>query len=361
LQFAARLYGPVYAAGVSFWFPARSNYWGHNAIIRSEAFMSAAGLPALPGRPPLGGEILSHDFVEAALLQRAGWSVWLLPELGGSYEELPANLRGYVARDRRWCQGNLQHVRLLTAKGLSPVSRLHLGLGAMSYVVSLLWLLLLVLASLEAAWARFWPEAHVPEASLLFQPWPVVDPRQLTGLALVTVAMLLLPKLLPLLLTLCDGAQRRAFGGGWRLLRSTLAEIVFSVLLAPVLMIQHSKAVVDILLGRCVTWNAQQRDGESESWAGVTAVFGGTMVVGLVWAAVAYLIAPDLLLWLSPVLVGLIAVVPLAALSSRSDIGARARRRGWLLTPEEWAPPLQLAALPPSAGLAAPGARLPAT
>ena len=361
LQFAARLYGPVYAAGVSFWFPARSNYWGHNAIIRSEAFMSAAGLPALPGRPPLGGEILSHDFVEAALLQRAGWSVWLLPELGGSYEELPANLRGYVARDRRWCQGNLQHVRLLTAKGLSPVSRLHLGLGAMSYVVSLLWLLLLVLASLEAAWARFWPEAHVPEASLLFQPWPVVDPRQLTGLALVTVALLLLPKLLPLLLTLCDGAQRRAFGGGWRLLRSTLAEIVFSVLLAPVLMIQHSKAVVDILLGRCVTWNAQQRDGESESWAGVTAVFGGTMVVGLVWAAVAYLIAPDLLLWLSPVLVGLIAVVPLAALSSRSDIGARARRRGWLLTPEEWAPPLQLAALPPSAGLAAPGARLPAT
>ena len=129
LQFAARLYGPVYAAGLSYWYPGRSNYWGHNAIIRSEAFMTAAGLPTLSGRPPLGGEILSHDFVEAALLQRAGWSVWLLPELGGSYEELPANLRGYLARDRRWCQGNLQHVRLLTAKGLTAVSRLHLGDG----------------------------------------------------------------------------------------------------------------------------------------------------------------------------------------------------------------------------------------
>ena len=357
LQFAARLYGPIYAAGVSFWFPARSNYWGHNAIIRSEAFMNAAGLPALPGRPPLGGEILSHDFVEAALLQRAGWSVWLLPELGGSYEELPANLRGYVARDRRWCQGNLQHVRLLTAKGLSAVSRLHLGLGAMSYVVSLLWLLLLGLATVEAAWARFWPETQVPAASLPFQPWPVVDPRQLTGLAIVTVAMLLLPKLLPLLLTLCNGAQRRAFGGGWRVLRSTLAEIVFSVLMAPVLMIQHSKAVVDILLGRCVTWNGQQRDGESESWAAVTAVFGGTMLVGLAWAAAAYLIAPDLLLWLSPVLLGLVAVVPLATLSSRSDVGLAARRRGWLLTPEESAPPPPLAALPGAGGLVAPGAR----
>ena len=126
--------------------------------------------------------------------------------------------------------------------------------------------------------------------------------------------------------------------------------------MAPVLMIQHSKAVVDILLGRCVSWNAQQRDGESESWAAVTMVFGGTMLVGLVWAAVAYLVAPDLLLWLSPVLVGLVAVVPLAALSSRVEIGARARRHGWLLTPEECAPPPELAALPAPAGLPARGA-----
>ncbi len=177
LQFAARLYGPVYAAGLTFWYPGRSNYWGHNAIIRREAFMSAAGLPPLPGGPPLGGEIMSHDFVEAALLQRAGWAVWMVPELDGSYEELPANLRGYLARDRRWCQGNLQHVRLLTAKGLTAVSRLHLGLGAMSYVVSLLWLLLLVLTTLEAARAHFWPAARIPAVSLFFQPWPVADRR----------------------------------------------------------------------------------------------------------------------------------------------------------------------------------------
>ena len=113
LQFASSLYGPIYAAGLAYWFPGRGNYWGHNAIIRTQAFMATAGLPTLSGKPPLGGEILSHDFVEAALLQRAGWSVWLAPELGGSYEELPSTLRGYLARDRRWCQGNLQHVRLL--------------------------------------------------------------------------------------------------------------------------------------------------------------------------------------------------------------------------------------------------------
>jgi membrane glycosyltransferase len=359
LQFAARLYGPVYAAGLSYWFPGRSNYWGHNAIIRSEAFMTAAGLPTLSGRPPLGGEILSHDFVEAALLQRAGWSVWLLPELGGSYEELPANLRGYVARDRRWCQGNLQHVRLLTAKGLTAVSRLHLAMGAMSYVVSLLWFLLLALTTIEAARLYLWPHVGMPAASLLFQPWPVADPRQLISLAWITVGMLLLPKLLPLALALASGARRRAFGGGLRLLRGALAEIAFSVLLAPVLMVQHSKAVLGILFGRGVTWTAQQRDGENESWAAVTATFGDITLLGVLWAAAAYLVAPGLLLWLSPVFAGFAAAIPLAALTSRPGLGAAARRRGWFLIPEEHAPPPELAALPATALAADLGGRAP--
>jgi membrane glycosyltransferase len=353
LQFAARLYGPVYAAGLSYWFPGRGNYWGHNAIIRSEAFMTAAGLPTLSGRPPLGGEILSHDFVEAALLQRAGWSVWLVPELGGSYEELPANLRGYLARDRRWCQGNLQHVRLLTAKGLTAVSRLHLAMGAMSYVVSLLWFLLLALTTLEAARLYFWPHVGIPAASLFFQPWPVADPRQLISLAWITVGMLLLPKILPLALALLSGPRRRAFGGALRLLRGALAEAVFAVLLAPVLMVQHSKAVLSILLGRGVTWSAQQRDGESESWGAVAATLGDITLLGLLWAAAAYVVAPDLLLWLSPVFAGFAVAIPLAALSSRPELGAAARRRGWFLTPEECAPPLELAELPgplPDAG-----------
>jgi membrane glycosyltransferase len=357
LQFAARLYGPVYAAGLSYWYPGRSNYWGHNAIIRCEAFMGAAGLPTLSGRPPLGGEILSHDFVEAALLQRAGWSVWMVPELDGSYEELPANLRGYLARDQRWCQGNLQHVRLLTAKGLTPVSRLHLGLGAMSYIVSLMWLLLLVLTTAEVARVRLWPEARIPEVSLLFQPWPVVDPRQLLALAGVTAAMLFLPKLLPLLLALCDGERRRSFGGGLRLLRSTVAEVGFAMLLAPVLMLQHSKAVVVILLGRSVSWNGQQRDGESERWGAMAALFGATTAIGCLWALAAGLLAPGLLLWLSPIVAGLLAAIPLAVLSSRVDLGLAARRRGWLATPEELAPPPELAGLPASEQRSAPGRR----
>src|SRR5690606_1977055 len=92
VQFAARLYSPMLATGLSFWQVGEANYWGHNAIIRIAPFMKHCGLPVLTGEPPLGGEILSHDFVEAAFMRRGNWHVYLLPDLEGSYEGLPANI-----------------------------------------------------------------------------------------------------------------------------------------------------------------------------------------------------------------------------------------------------------------------------
>src|SRR6185503_4984307 len=43
-QFAARVYGPIIAAGVAYWHLGDSSYWGHNAIIRTRAFLAHAGL-----------------------------------------------------------------------------------------------------------------------------------------------------------------------------------------------------------------------------------------------------------------------------------------------------------------------------
>ena len=74
-QFAARIHGPIIASGLAVWMGRDGNYWGHNAIIRTAAFAAHCGLPDLRGRPPLGGHILSHDFVEAALIRRAGYAV----------------------------------------------------------------------------------------------------------------------------------------------------------------------------------------------------------------------------------------------------------------------------------------------
>jgi membrane glycosyltransferase len=353
-QFATRLYSPLFAHGVTYWFPGTSSYWGHNAIIRTRAFMASCGLPTLPGSPPLGGEIMSHDFVEAALLLRHGWQVWLEPDLGESFEELPPTLDDYAQRDRRWCQGNLQHARLLTWKGLSPVSRMHLAMGVMSYLASPMWFILLLLTTAEALRADPSDWVYFPDANVMFPVWPIARAVELIGLFSVTMGMLLLPKLLALLLVLPDRVARRSFGGTFKLIGSVLVEIVFAVLLAPILMVQQSLAVIGTLCGRAVTWSPQQRSAGLQALAGVLRRYAPITLLGLAWSAVAYVWSPGLLTWLSPVVVGMILAAPLVAASGRRGLGLAARRRGWFLVPEEAAPPPVLSDLERICGQAAP-------
>ena len=128
-QFAGRLYGPLIAYGLAWWHGARQQLLGTQRRHSHARFRGIRGLPVLSGPRPIGGHILSHDFVEAALMRRAGWAVLMAPALGGSYEECPPSLTEYAARDRRWCQGNLQHAGVLPARGLHWVTRLHLATG----------------------------------------------------------------------------------------------------------------------------------------------------------------------------------------------------------------------------------------
>ncbi len=338
-QFASALYNPLYALGTAFWYPGRSNYWGHNAIIRTEAFMAEAGLPKLPGKPPLGGEILSHDFVEAALLARSGWSVWLVPEVEGSYEELPPTLADYAQRDQRWCQGNLQHTGLLPMKGICAVNRMHLLFGVMSYMASVFWLVLLLLATLESAWLQTAAWVYFPDAGSLFPTWPVSKTFEMLGLYSITMGMLFLPKFLALATALADPVRRKGFGGPSGLIKSTLSELAFSVLLAPIMMFQQTQAVLNTLLGRKVSWKGQRRGDGVEGWGDAAANYGAISLMGVVWALVAYQLAPALLAWMSPVLIGLFLAIPLAVLTSQPKVGAVAKRYGWFLTPEESSPP----------------------
>jgi membrane glycosyltransferase len=283
---------------------------------------------------------MSHDFVEAALLRRAGWSVWLVPELGGSYEELPPTIADYATRDRRWCLGNLQHLRLLATKGLCPVSRIHLATGALSYLASPIWFLLLLLTMLEAIRAAYLPD---PAARSLFPAWPFAERVDLLGLFCVAMAMLLLPKLMALTLALATPARRDAMGGARAMIKSTLAEIVFSALLAPILMLKQTVAVVDILLGASVSWGGQARDGANETWRLALRQYGAPTLLGGCWALIACLLTPTILPWLAPVLLGLVLAIPMALLSGRADLGLAAARRGWFLVPEEIEPPHELA------------------
>jgi membrane glycosyltransferase len=181
-QFASDVYGPVIAAGLSSWHGTEGNYWGHNAIIRVSAFAEACGLPVLSGRKPFGGHILSHDFVEAALLRRAGFSVYMRPDIRGSYEGIPPTFADFAIRDRRWAQGNLQHTKILPSAGLHWMSRFHLLNGIMSYVASPLWMLFLATGLFLSWQAATFPPNYFPNGFALFPTWPRFDPAKAIAL-----------------------------------------------------------------------------------------------------------------------------------------------------------------------------------
>ena len=338
-QFAGRTYGPLIAHGVAWWHGAEGNYWGHNAAIRTRAFADAAGLPTLPGRKPFGGHVMSHDFVEAALLRRAGWAVHMMPALPGSYEEGPPSLIDLAVRDRRWCQGNLQHIAVLPTRGLHWVSRLHLLMGIGSYVTAPLWLVFLVAGILLSLQARFALPDYFPAGAALFPTWPVVDPVRSMWVFVATMGVLLGPKLLATLAVLLDTRERRAGGGGARVAGSVLVETLIGGLLAPVAMLTQSAAVVSILAGRDGGWVAQRRDDGGVPLREVVRAYLPHTLIGAALALASYLVSPSLLLWMLPVVAGLALAVPLAALTARTDAGSALRRVGLLRTPEEEAPP----------------------
>jgi membrane glycosyltransferase len=345
LQFMSRVHGPTMATGLAFWQLEDGNYWGHNAIIRTQAFIECCGLPILSGRPPLGGSLLSHDFVEAALLRRAGWQVWLVPQIEGSWEDIPGDPIAYAVRDRRWCQGNLQHIRVLPGSGLKPISRLHLFMGVMSYLSSPLWFALLAMSSIAAFEQARTAHAFFPSGQSLFPSWPVDRSLDMVVLLLVTLGMLVVPKLLSCAVLSLERDRATAFGGRTRLWAGAIAEFVYSVLLAPVMMVLHTRFVATILMGRAVSWLPQRRDDSEIGWGDAMRFHGGITALGLAWAGVAWWISPSFLIWISPVVAGLILSMPVARISSMTEAGEMARRRGLFLTPEEVSPPQELARL----------------
>jgi len=339
-QFAGRLYGPMLAAGIAWWHGSEGNYWGHNAIIRVRAFAQYAGLPELRGRKPFGGHVLSHDFIEAALMRRGGWAIHMAPMLGGSYEESPPSLSDFAARDRRWCQGNLQHLALLPTRGFHWVSRLHLLTGIGSYLTAPLWLIFLVFGILVSLQAQFVRPEYFPKGFSLFPKWPAQDPILAAWVFVGTMGMLIAPKLLAFIVLLGDGDTRRKFGGGIRVLAGIVAETVLSGLTAPVMMIFQSSAVTEILLGRDAGWQVQRRDDSEVSRRETIRTYSVPTSVGIAMAVSAYAVSLPLLLWMMPVILGLLLAIPIAMLSS--SLGPK-RRPALFRTPEQTAPPHVLA------------------
>ncbi|MDB5592940.1 glucans biosynthesis glucosyltransferase MdoH [Enterovirga sp.] len=338
-QFAARVAGPVIATGLDAWSGRDGNYWGHNAIIRTRAFAAHCGLPDLKGRPPFGGHVLSHDFVEAALIRRAGWSVYMLPALAGSYEESPPSLIDLSVRDRRWCQGNLQHSRIIGARGLRLATRQHFATGIMAYLASPFWLLQLVVGIALVLQTTYIRPEYFSRDFRLFPSWPRFDPERALWLFALTMGILLAPKVFGLVLMLGDRDKRRACGGALRLAVSFLIELVLSALIAPILMLVQSGSVFQILVGGDTGWNPQRRDDGSIPLRDIVRRHRWHTLLGIVAGLSAFLIATSLFLWMSPTIIGLVLAIPISWLSGSLATGLVLKRFGLLLTPDEIRPP----------------------
>ncbi len=319
-QFAAGYYGPVVAAGLAAWHAHGGNYWGHNAIIRTSAFAQCAGLPRLPGKPPLGGYIMSHDFVEAALMRRGGWDVHMVPSLDGSYEGCPPTLADLIVRDRRWAQGNLQHLRIIGASGLPFLSRVHLVMGVFSYLASPIWAVTLLIGVVLAFQAKYATPSYFGSETSLFPQWPVFDAETALSLFLVTVVVVHLPKLLGGIWALRNAEVRRRNGGALRISGGIFLESILSTLIAPLLMITQTNAVLSILFGRDAGWGAQQRRlGTAVTLSQFMGQHRWHMMWGTVGALVCASISSAVLAWMSPIIAGLLLSAPIALMTARNS------------------------------------------
>jgi len=334
-QFAACAYGPVISRGLAAWSGDSANYWGHNAIIRVQAFAQSCGLPQLEGRKPFGGHVLSHDFVEAALMRRAGWKVRMTTDCGGSWEESPPSLIDVAVRDRRWAQGNLQHMKIIGASGLSFASRMHLGIGIMSYLSSPLWLVMLCIGFALAIQSHLIRPEYFNHDFQMFPSWPRFNVELMMTLFWFSMVILLVPKFLGLLRALLSRRLRRGGGGVIGLSASFLLEVVLSALYAPVLMLSQSRHVFEIFMGRDSGWNAQRRDHGGTSWGEALRYHMRDTLIAAMTAAILWFLSPPLLAWVSPALLGLLIAIPLSRASGSQAIGGALSKLGLLRTPEE--------------------------
>ncbi len=328
-QFASRVTGRLFTLGMQFWQMGESHYWGHNAIIRIAPFMQHCALARIPGTGGMSGSIMSHDFVEAALMRRAGYHVWLVADLVGSYEQQPPDLLAELQRDRRWCQGNLQNSRLIAEPGIHPVHRSMFGTGAMAYLSAPLWLCFLTLGT--ALWLSGTP---------MVSDWDLL-PGELLTLWAWTLSMLFLPRLLGITAVLIN-RQQQAYGGTASLLRSALLETLIALLQAPIRMLAHSLFVLVALTGLKLDWKSPPREAAAVPWRVALQQLAPMSAVIVLLAAGITLIDASALVWLLPVGLPLLLSIPMTVLTSKVGVGTAMRTNNYLLIPEETKSPAVL-------------------
>lgn len=343
-QFGMRQGMRTYTMGSAWWQGDDGPYWGHNAIIRLAPFARHCRLPVLPGRPPLGGYVLSHDQVEAVLMRRAGYAVRVLVEEGGSFEENPPTLIDFIRRDLRWCQGNMQYLtffrRLGTAApllpGVRPMGLVQLALAILMYLGSMAWMAFMAVGLMAVMLAPVGPEASAPAVMADHLPVGI-------GLFATMVLVSMLPKLMGVADILRRPAARIAYGGTLRVLAGAAIELVLSALTSPVIAVAQTLFITRLAAGRGLTWQTQNRTARGLGLAEAAQRLWPQTVIGLVAAGTLALLAPPLLAWAAPLLLGLVLSVPIAVLTAAPGVSRWMCRHRLCSVPEETCMPTLLA------------------
>ena len=323
-QFGMRHGMRPYTMGSAWWAGDCGPFWGHNALVRIEPFAEHCDLPALPGKPPFGGPVLSHDQIEAVLMRRAGYEVRVLPEEGGSYEDNPPTLLEFTGRDLRWCQGNLQYLRLLGLKGLKPMSRFQLVWAVMMFLGVPAWTAIILLSALKPLDGENLAAFPAGSAAALYATF---------------LFMYLAPKLAGFLDVALRPDELRRYGGGVRFTLGCLTELAFSFLLGASTTLRTSLFMIGLMFGRTTGWNGQARDAHALSSATALAGLWPQMLFGIVVLGTAGVLAPSLVVWSLPLTLGYVVAVPFAMVTASPRAGRLATRWHLCAVPEELARP----------------------
>lgn len=328
-QFGMRHAMRSYTAGASWWHGDACGYWGHNAVIRCAPFKAKCRMPVIPGEPPLGGHILSHDQIEATLMRRAGYETRVLPEEVESFEDNPPTILDFIKRDHRWCNGNMQYFGLVGLKGLLPMSRFQIFAAIAMYFAAPAWMIMIVAAAAKV---------YTPESGGVSFGFGV-------AMFFIMFSVSLGPKIAGWLdVALTPGGVKRN-GGALRFAAGAFTETLFSILIAPINAFAVSWFMVGLLFGRRISWSGQQRDLSRVTWAqGARAMWPQTLL-GAVLFLNTWLMAPGALPWAAPLLAGLGLSIPFTVLTASPTLGRLAARVGLCATPEELAPPPILTAI----------------
>jgi membrane glycosyltransferase len=329
-QFGMRAGMRTYTMGQAWWTGECGPFWGHNALVRIKPFKEQCHLPILPGAPPLGGHVLSHDQVEATLMRRAGYEVRVLPEERGSWEENPPTMLDFAKRDVRWCQGNMQYIKLLGTPGLEPMSRFQLVWAVLMFLGIPAWTLMIALTPLVA-----WDAQGIAgfPASLA------------AGLYVMFLLMFLWPKIAGLIDVMMTVGGTRRYGGTLRFVVSAAIELVFSFLQGAVSTIRTSIFMVGLAVGQSVTWGGQSRDAYGISWRTAWENLWPQTLFGVVVCGAMYVVEPAVLWWSLPLTAGYLLAMPFAVVTASPAVGRLFKLSGLAGIPEDFVPPPEVVAV----------------